>query len=564
MTRPPRIRRTTVRAALTAAMLLTLAGCTSGAPLNRAPSATPAPSPAQAAAARVTLPPDPVTVLDTSDARAAALAMSAALFDSAPAVFVIPDGDEQAVSAAAAGAASLGLPVLVGPPASSPGPSPAPSAAAQTSAAQTSATAASPNPKAPNPDSADSWLVALGGELDRLQAQQVIAVGTEDSFDWDRLSAPDRQVRTLGTVPQDMDEFVREWPGQSGTPLEAVTVVAEDTPTLAAALATARAAGAEVAVSPAADPLSTAEVMTAVRDQAATHLVAVGDVFAAATTGRAALPWKFQVAQGGRQLPGGGGQWFPGHTLIGLYGTPGTSALGLLGEQDLTASLHRAEQMAAPYRSLTDSTVVPTFEIIATVAAAQAGSDGNYSNEMDVDTIFDWAHAADEAGFAVVIDLQPGRSDFLTQAKKYQKVLMLPNVGLALDPEWRLAPKEVPLEQIGQVSAAEVNQVSEWLADLTRDNTLPQKLFVLHQFQLRMLQDRTTIDMSRPELATVIHADGQGSQPAKQDTWRALHLDAPAQAAWGWKNFIDEDHPMLTPEQTMQQVSPVPDLVTYQ
>jgi hypothetical protein len=32
---------------------------------------------------------------------------------------------------------------------------------------------------------------------------------------------------------------------------------------------------------------------------------------------------------------------------------------------------------------------------------------------------------------------------------------------------------------------------------------------------------------------------------------------------WGWKNFYDEDVPMLDPAQTMQ-VQPVPDLVTYQ
>jgi hypothetical protein len=34
--------------------------------------------------------------------------------------------------------------------------------------------------------------------------------------------------------------------------------------------------------------------------------------------------------------------------------------------------------------------------------------------------------------------------------------------------------------------------------------------------------------------------------------------------AWGWKNFYDEDLPVLTPEQTMRDVSPQPDLVTYQ
>ena len=38
----------------------------------------------------------------------------------------------------------------------------------------------------------------------------------------------------------------------------------------------------------------------------------------------------------------------------------------------------------------------------------------------------------------VVLDLQPGRSNFLDQAKLYEPLLRLPHVGLALDPEWRL------------------------------------------------------------------------------------------------------------------------------
>jgi hypothetical protein len=204
------------------------------------------------------------------------------------------------------------------------------------------------------------------------------------------------------------------------------------------------------------------------------------------------------------------------------------------------------------------------FELIATVAAGAAGPDGDYSAEVPVETLQPWIDAARDAGVYVVIDLQPGRTDFLTQAKRYESVLAQPGVGLALDPEWRLGPDQVPLKQIGSVSAAEVDATTDWLAGLVRDRGLPQKMLVLHQFRLSMIQDRASLDMSHPELAMLVHADGQGGQPDKQATWRALHADAPAGIAWGWKNFIDEDEPMLSPEQTMRDVSPVPDLVTYQ
>ena len=142
---------------------------------------------------------------------------------------------------------------------------------------------------------------------------------------------------------------------------------------------------------------------------------------------------------------------------------------------------------------------------------------------------------------------------------------MKPNVGLALDPEWRLAPGQRPLEQIGSVGIDEVNRVVGWLADLTRDRLLPQKLLVLHQFRTSMITGRDRLDTSRTELAVVLHADGQGGQGSKQGTWAALHRDLPAGPLfWGWKNFYDEDHPVLTPQQTIDQVDPDPDLVTYQ
>jgi hypothetical protein len=207
---------------------------------------------------------------------------------------------------------------------------------------------------------------------------------------------------------------------------------------------------------------------------------------------------------------------------------------------------------------------VPAFEIIATVASASAGKDGDYSAEAPVEQLRPWVEAAGEAGLYVVLDLQPGRTDFVTQAQRYRSLLELPHVGLALDPEWRLGPDEVHLTQIGSVPIEEVNRVVTWLADLTRENRLPQKLLVLHQFRLSMLPGRERVDLSRDELAVMVHADGQGAQGDKQATWRALRAGAPEGLWWGWKNFYDEDLPMLTPEQTAQQVRPQPQLISYQ
>lgn len=263
------------------------------------------------------------------------------------------------------------------------------------------------------------------------------------------------------------------------------------------------------------------------------------------------------------ELPGGGTRIFADKTYVALYGHPGTRALGVLGEQGTAATIRRARKVAASYRPHTDRRVVPALEIIATVASRSAGGDGDYSAESKVARLRPLVDAAGRAGTYVVLDLQPGRSTFLSQAKRYRALLLEPHVGLALDPEWRLKAGQRHLEQIGSVKASEINDVIDWLADLTRDAGLPQKMLLLHQFRTSMITSRSTLDASRDEVAIVIQMDGLGSQPAKRATWRAIRAGAPKGIAFGWKNFIDEDRPMLTPRATMR-ITPEPRWVSYQ
>jgi hypothetical protein len=249
--------------------------------------------------------------------------------------------------------------------------------------------------------------------------------------------------------------------------------------------------------------------------------------------------------------------------MIALYGHPGSPVLGVLGEQPLTESIDRVKGLASEYDQLVERPVVPAFEIIATVASGSAGPDGNYANEGDIDELRRLIDAAGEAGVYVVLDIQPGRTDFLTQAQRYADLLREPHVGLALDPEWRLAPNQVHNAQIGSVTATEVNAVAAWLAGLTRRNHLPQKLLLLHQFRTQMITNRARIDTSHDELAVLIHADGFGTHAQKFATWDRLQADPPPHIWWGWKNFYDEDVPMMTPAETLA-INPRVLFVSYQ
>ncbi len=277
-------------------------------------------------------------------------------------------------------------------------------------------------------------------------------------------------------------------------------------------------------------------------------------------------PWHLEVLINGRQVPGGGFVILPEdrpRRYVAFYGHPVTSALGALGEQGPEATIERLQSLLAAYEG-DGSQTVPTFEIIATVAAASATDDGDYSFEWPASTFEDWVAAAEAGGAYVILDLQPGRDDFLSQAMQYEDLLRSPNVGLALDPEWRLKPDQVHLKQVGRVSAEEVNSVINWLADLVRENGLPQKMLIVHQFRTFMIQDRDLLE-NRPEIQLVIQMDGNGTETEKDNTYATLTEGTEtAFWAWGWKNFFDEDVPgPPTPQSTMGK-NPVPVYVSYQ
>ncbi len=500
-----------------------------------------------------------LTVVGETDPVAAAAAASRLLFDRAEVAVVAQDGDRAGELLGASAAAGLGVPLLLEAPGDG-------SVAAE-EIERLGATTVLAVGEATAED-AGVEVVAVAADPGAVEGATGLDLGDAEEVADDAAVAavaaldPEQPVALVpeGGGPDDDGGDGRLPDVDRAEPLTDTLVLTTGSPETLAAVATARAAGAQVQVTGGAtDPRASADLVALLRESEPAAVVALGADLAA----EEGLDWKLDTAASGVELPGGGQTLFPGRMLIALYGHPGTGALGLLGEQDVAGAIDRARQYAAPYEPLVDVPVVPAFEIIATVASEFPGADGNYSTEADIEVLRPWVEAAGEAGIYVFLDLQPGRTDFVTQAELYRPLLELPHVGLALDPEWRLAPNEVHLTQIGSVDVEEVNRVVTWLADLTRENGLPQKLLVLHQFRLDMIPGRERLDVSRDELAVLIHADGQGGQGAKQGTWQALRQGAPP-VWWGWKNFIDEDQPMLTPEETVAQVVPVPELVSYQ
>ncbi len=528
--------------ALAAVAALLLAACTGQA---ATPGGAQAPSAGSAAAgnraATLNSAPEPVRVLPDATPVELAVATSAALFASAPVVVVASAADPDGIASAAERAGALGVPLLLAP---------IPPAASGAGAPSGSA---SP-PAVATPPPATSLTDRLRAEIRRLGAGTVLAVGS---------GVPD-QLGDLGDVRvvTDLAELPDVTGPSTGDPVTVLVYAGGPATTkaaAAAAAATARAAGARVVPVHGSDPRADADAIGMLAGQPVGSVVAAGSGFGPPTR----LAGRLAVAATGVQLPGGGQVMFPGRRLVALYGHPGTPSLGVLGEQGEQASIDRAKAVAAPYRPLSDVPVVPTFEIIATVAQGAAGANGDYSYAADPAQLRPLIEASGAAGMYVVLDLQPGRADALSQAKLYESLLRLPYVGLALDPEWKLEPGQLPLQQTGGMDASEINSVIGWLSDLTAAEHLPQKLFVIHQFRLSMIRDEPALDTGRDDVAVLIHMDGQGPTGSKDSTWAAVTAAAPPGVPFGWKNFYDEDHPVLTPAETMTR-RPLPVMISYQ
>ena len=204
--------------------------------------------------------------------------------------------------------------------------------------------------------------------------------------------------------------------------------------------------------------------------------------------------------------------------------------------------------------------VLPAMELIAVIANADAGEDGMYRSRQPDAVIGRYLRAARRHDMLLLLDIQPGRSDFFTETTRLERWLREPDVGLALDPEWRVTAGEVPGQVIGRVDAREVNATSAWLAQLVATEKLPQKLFVVHQFTDDMVDDAQL--QRRDELAMVLNADGFGTKSVKVSKYKAF-TRAARSFHQGFKLFYEEDVGLMSPAAVLR-LRPSPDLVVYE
>jgi hypothetical protein len=266
------------------------------------------------------------------------------------------------------------------------------------------------------------------------------------------------------------------------------------------------------------------------------------------------------------ELPQGGREIFPDYRLVGYSGAGGdpSFSLGRLSG-DLDARCQEIKTLGKKYAR--GRTVQPVFENISTTVTASPGDDGKYRFRRDNAEIREYLKAARKCEALLLLNIQPGQSEFMPEMKHFEEFLREPDVGVALDPEWAMDPGKVPGIALGRTTGKELNDAAIYLSEIVDEYNLPEKVMVYHQFN-------DTVDnpkQLKPQegVAIVRSIDGLGGPASKTETYDRLVEGQPKFIHPGFKLFYSEDvNPpwgsrLMTPNEVMS-LKPRPEYVLYE
>jgi hypothetical protein len=261
------------------------------------------------------------------------------------------------------------------------------------------------------------------------------------------------------------------------------------------------------------------------------------------------------------------GSLLPKNRILAYYGNPLSKKMGVLGEYPKDQMLAMLDKEVARWAKA-DPThpVVPALHFIVTVAQGAPGKNGLYRLQMRdsmTNEIYSWAKAHHALLF---LDVQPGKSTVQAEVPRLRPFLENPDVHLAIDPEFAMAPSgAVPSKRVGTVDAADVNWAINFLDQIVKEKHLPPKVLIVHRWTRKMVTNAKNI-RPVPNVQVVMDMDGWGPPWLKFDSYHDYVKAEPVQFT-GFKLFFHNDTKkgdlLLTPSEVLR-LNPRPHYIQYQ
>jgi hypothetical protein len=256
------------------------------------------------------------------------------------------------------------------------------------------------------------------------------------------------------------------------------------------------------------------------------------------------------------------GSVIPKNRILSYYGFPGNELMGILGAYNKDTVLQKLQDQATAYEAV-DSTrpIKLAFEVIASVAQADAGDDGNYLVYTDDNVIKDYVDYTRKNDLLLILDVQYGRKSTKDELDAMEKWLKHDHVHVALDPEFAVKEGQVPGQDLGTIDASDVTYAQKRLADFAGVQNISPKILIVHQFNYYSISNK---DHIKPVdgVDFVLEVDGWGPPDDKLATYGVI-AGPPLIEYYGFKLWYDQDEPLMTPEQVLA-LNPSPNVIIYQ
>ena len=261
------------------------------------------------------------------------------------------------------------------------------------------------------------------------------------------------------------------------------------------------------------------------------------------------------------------GAILPFKRVVAYYGNFLSTGMGVLGQYPAPEMLEKLRAEVAKWEAADPTTpVMPAIDYIAVTAQGSAGASGKDRAQMPDKEIDHALDLAAQVNGIVILEIQAGLSTVQSEIPLLEKYLKMPQVHLALDPEFYMKTGAPPGTVVGTMDAKEINYAANYLADLVRANNLPPKVLIVHRYTYNMVTNYKNIT-PLPEVQIVMDMDGWGSPARKNTTYSKILAVEPVQFT-GFKLFYKNDilapsPRMMTPEEVLN-LKPRPSFIQYQ